>query len=101
MADFLVTSETINAQYEYKDTSIIVQGGYVKDAKTDGLLSLQGSCYRNNSGNVGDYVGNFNGYIRNGEIKYDLSEMTRADSNLVWDAIDDIESNVLPQSNGE
>lgn len=101
MAEFTITSETINAQYEYVDTSIFVQGAYVTNKQTDELISLQGSCSRNNNGSAGAYIGNFNGYIRNGEIKYDLSEMTRADSNLVWDAIDDIESNVLPQPNGE
>ena len=95
MKEFNVTSSTLNSSYNYKD-AIIVQGSFVKDAATDTLQSINGSCYRiNASGQQGDYIGNFNGYPQGDEITYDLSQMKRSDSNLVWDAIDDIEAEVL------
>lgn len=95
--EFNITSSTLNTSYNYKDV-IIVQGSFVKDATTGNLTSINGSCYRKNAqGEQGDYIGNFNGYPQaDGEITYDLSQMKRSDSNLVWDAIDDIESQVLP-----
>ena len=98
MSTFVINSQTLNAQYEYKDSSIIVQGNFVKDAANGTLQSIYGSCYRpNQEGGQGEFIGNFNGYPRNGEIRYDLSEMTRSDSNLVWNAIDAIEAEILPQ----
>ena len=95
--EFNIISSTLNTSYNYKDV-IIVQGSFVKDATTGNLTSINGQCYRKNQqGEMGDYIGNFNGYPQpDGEITYDLSQMKRSDSNLVWDAIDDIESQVLP-----
>lgn len=95
--EFNITSSTLNTSYDYKDV-IIVQGSYIKDAVSDKLQSINGSCYRKNQdGTQGEYIGNFNGYpTADGELTYDLSQMKRSDSNLVWDAIDDIESQVLP-----
>ena len=96
MGTFVIKTQTLNAQYEYKDSNIIVQGNFVKDASSGDLQSISGSCYRNQEGNQGEYIGNFNGFIRNGELRYDLSEMTRQDSNYVWDAIDAIEAEIIP-----
>ena len=95
--EFNIVSSTLNTSYNYKDV-IIVQGSYVKDAVSGNLQSISGSCYRKNQdGSQGNFIGSFNGYPQSdGEITYDLSQMKRSDSNLVWDAIDDIESQVLP-----
>lgn len=93
--EFNITSSTLNTSYTYKDV-IIVQGNYVKDAVTGAITSIQGSCYRKTaSGEQGEYFGNFNGYPQSdGEIFYDLSQMKRSDSNLVWNAIDDIQAEI-------
>lgn len=96
MSEFIIKSETKNAQYEYKNTSIIVQGNYVKNAQTDAITSIYGDCYRNVNGVQGDSFGYFNGYPSGDEMVYDLSQMKRADSNFVWDAIDDIEAEIVP-----
>lgn len=96
MGTFVITSQTTNAQYEYRDNAIIVQGNFAKDASTGTLKSISGSCYLKDGDNQGEYIGNFNGYPRNGEIRYDLSEMTRQNSNLVWNATDEIELEILP-----
>ena len=44
---------------------------------------------------MGDSFGYFNGYPNGNEMVYDLSQMKRADSELVWDAIEAIEAEVL------
>ena len=66
------------------------------DATTSTLQNVSGSAYRlAQGGQRGEYVGNFNGYMRDGEIRYTMSEMSRRDSNKVWDAIDEIEANIM------
>lgn len=98
MSTFNVTSSTLNSSYEYKNGVVVVTGNYSKDATTDTLQSIGGSVYNDNNGEQGDYLGNFNGHMREGEILYSLSEMSRKDSNKVWDAIDEIEVYVLGEN---
>ena len=96
MESFEITSSTLNSNYEFKNDYVVVNGNFAKDAKTNNLTNFSGSAYRKDAqGEQGEYIGNFNGYMRNGEIKYSLSEMSHADSNLVWDAIDAIEVHVV------
>ena len=102
MESFEITSSTLNNNYEYKNDYVVVNGSFVKDAKTDVISSISGTAYRKNAqGEQGEYIGNFNGYMRDGEIKYSLSEMSRQDSNLVWDAIDAIEGNIINTESNE
>lgn len=96
MGNFKVINETKNSQYGYDNTDVIVNGNYNTNVKDGVVMNISGSVYRkNSSGEQGEYIGNFNGQARDGEVKYSLSEMTRSDSNIVWAAIDDIESNIL------
>jgi hypothetical protein len=93
--EFNITSSTLNSNYEYKD-AIIVIGSFVKNAVNGTLRSISGDCYRKNAaGEQGDYIGNFTGTPDGNEIVYDLSQMKRSDSNLVWNAIEDIEGEIL------
>lgn len=99
---FEIKSQTNNANYEYKDENLIVQGQFVKDGTTGDLQTINGTCYRINAqGSTGEMIGTFNGYMRDGEVRYNMSEMSRRDSNKVWDAIDEIEAAVIPQENAE
>ena len=97
--EFNIINSTLNTNYNYKDV-IYVEGNCVKDAVSNSLQSINGSCYRKNQdGTQGEYIGNFNGYpTADGEITYDLSQMKRSDSNLVWDAIDAIEAELLGEN---
>ena len=95
---FQVTSSTINTTYECKHTGIIVQGTLEKKEQSGEVQYINGSCYRpNDKGEIGEHFGNFNGYMRDGELKYSISEMNRKDSNLAWGAIDEIEGQALPK----
>lgn len=99
MSTFNVTSSTLNNNYEYKNGVVIVTGSYSKNATTDTLQRINGSAYNDNNGEQGDYIGNFDGYMRDNEVRYSLSEMSRKDSNKVWDAIDEIEVYVIGENN--
>lgn len=102
MGTFNITSSFLNNNYEYKNSVVVVTGNYNKDAKTDTLQNINGSVYvQNQDGEQGEYIGNFNGYMRDGEIRYSMSEMSRRDSDKVWDAIDEIEQNVLGENDAE
>lgn len=99
MGTFNVTSSNLNNQYKYSNDTLIVIGNYNQDVTTTTLLNVNGSAYRKNAqGEQGDYIGNFSGTMRNGEILYSLSEMSRHDSNAVWDAIDEIEPYILGEN---
>lgn len=100
--EFNIISSTLSSSYKYKGV-IIVQGNFGKDAISGKLTSINGECYRKNAqGEQGDYIGNFNGFPQpDGTITYDLSQMSRADNNLVWDAIDDIQNEVIPSDKNE
>ena len=96
MSEFVVKSSTLNSQYEFKDVNIIVSGNFQKNAQDGKLISISGECYRNVDGNMGESFWYFNGYPNGNEMMYDLSQMKRADNNIVWDAIEAIETEVLP-----
>ena len=99
-----VKNSTINTAYECKQSAIYVHGTIVVDRQTDKLMSIDGYCYRlNEQGEQGESFGNFNGYLRESGIKFNLSEMSHADSNLTWDAIDEIlkENHLVDNSNEE
>lgn len=98
MSKITITSSKVNKTYELKNENIIVNGSYQTDEQSGELQTVQGSCYRNQDGDMGAYIGNFNGSMRDGEILYSLSEMSRKDSNLVWDAIDEIEQFIMGEN---
>lgn len=101
MGTFTITSSTLNNGYDFKNASVTVQGSYTKDATTDTLQNVSGQVYELAVGGSGEYIGNFNGYMRDGEVRYSLSEMSRRKSNMVWDAIDEIEMNIIGSNNEE
>lgn len=99
MGTFTITSSALNNSYNYADENLIVEGGYNKNAQDNQLQSVNGSVSRKNAqGQKGDFIGNFNGYVRDGEVKYSISEMSRRDANMVWDAIDEIEANITGEN---
>ena len=98
MSTFNITNSAMNNSYNYKDENVTVQGSYTMDATqpTQQLQSVSGSVYKvtTQAGEQGEYIGNFNGYMRDGEVRYSISEMSRRNANITWDAIDEIEANI-------
>ena len=83
MGTFNVTSSTLNNGYEYSNEYVTVNGNYTMDATNDTLQNVSGSVYKP------------------AVVKYSISEMSRKDANKVWDAIDEIEQNILGTNNEE
>ena len=96
MGQFEIESSTLNTQYSYRTDGIVVDGSFVKNASTGAIQTIGGNVWRTNEeGGQEDHVGNFSGWLKNGEMRYSLSEMTHQDSDMVWDAITQIEQNIL------
>ena len=102
MGQFEIESSTLNTQYTYKTEEIIVDGSFVKNASTEAIQTIGGNVWRaDEEGKQGEHVGNFSGWLRNGEMRYSLSEMTHQDSDMVWDAITQIEQNILGENENQ
>ena len=97
MSNFKITATTKLTQYNYTDDKLIVNGAV--ESQQSEVININGTAFlKTAEGGQGEYIGNFNGYMRDGEIRYSLSEMSRRDSNKVWDAIDEIEPYVTGQN---
>ena len=92
MSKFAITSSTLNSSFTYENDNLSINGSFMQDAKTDELQTISGTAYKPAAeGQQGYYVGNFNGRMVNGQMKYTLSDMTIQDTVLVLGAIEDIE----------
>ena len=92
---FTIQSKTENTQYKFENTDVVITGNYSKDSQTNTVLNINGNAYvHDEQQEQGNYIGQFNGYNRDGEIKYSISEMSRSAAAKVWAAIDEIEANV-------
>jgi hypothetical protein len=92
MGTIKVTSSALNVNFTYENENLFINGSYQKDAKSDELKNISGTCYKSKDGSQkGEYIGNFNGRNENGTMKYSLSDMTRQDTVVILDAIDEIE----------
>ena len=92
MGTIKVTSSTLNTNFTYENENLFINGSYQKDAKSDELKNISGTCYKPKDGvQTGEYIGNFNGRNDSGTMKYSLSDMTRQDTIVILDAIEEIE----------
>lgn len=100
MGTFNITDSNLNNQFIYTDENIIVDGNYNLDATTRVIKNVTGNAYaKDENGEKGEFIGNFIGNVADGNLEYSLSQMSRRESNMVWDAIDEIEANIT-ESNG-
>lgn len=102
MSTFNITSSAMNNSYTYEDENVNVQGNYTMDATQpiQMLQNVSGSVYKKSSqaGAQPEYIGNFNGYVRDGEVRYTISEMSRRNATITWDAIDEIEAVITSEN---
>jgi hypothetical protein len=85
---FEITNQNINTQFEFDAEKVIIQGNFVKTDKDGNLKSVQGNVFaKNEDGTIGVGIGNFNGYVRGGQMKYTLSEMSCENAVLILQTI--------------
>lgn len=96
MSKWNITSSKVNKSFTLANDSLVVNGTFSLEEQSGELQAINGSCYRPNAqGEQGEFVGSFNGYARDGGIRYSLSEMSRRDGMAVLDAIDEIEQHIM------
>ena len=96
MGKFTTTQSNLDNQYSYINESVMISGNYILDAKTSAFKNVSGSVFAYDENNVqGDFIGSFSGSLVDGEMNYSLSQMTKAQSDLVWAAINEIEQYVF------
>lgn len=95
MSEFRIKEKVLNIQYGYSNESLLVDGSFVEN-QTDGtLVQINGQCYvKKEDGTRGSSVGNFNGYSRDGVMKYTTSETTPEYGTMIWEAIPDIVNHI-------
>ena len=99
MENFVINNK--NVSFTLTEDNIIIKGNYQENGE-GAIIAINGYCYRNNEGAQGAQFGEFHGGPNSeGEMDYDLSSMSRKDSKLTWDAIEDIEAEILPQDETE
>jgi len=94
MSTFDIVSSTLNSNFLFRNDALDIQGSYQKDALTDELQTVSCSCYRHVEEGQGEFVGNFSGHNRNGQMRYSISEMSTEDMEAVRSAIAEIEQDI-------
>ena len=69
MGKLTIKEQTNSATYEYVNDDVIVNGNFQKDGTTGNLKNINGTCYDNNDGDPGRYIGNFSGDMCGGDVR--------------------------------
>ena len=94
MKSFNVKSTTLNSQFEYKNDVVVVNGNFAKNEKNE-VQNVNGAVYEQNAdGSMGNNIGSFNGYMRDGAIKYSISESSIGNLDKIEAAIKDIDAEI-------
>lgn len=102
MGNLVIKDSTSKTTFEYSNDKMIAQGEYEKGLQGK-LKTVKATCFhKNEDGTIGTNFGNFNGIMRSDEkVHYSMSEMSREDSTTVWDAIDEMEPEIIGEDNEE
>lgn len=96
MGTFTKTRSVLDNQYSYVNESLMIAGNYILDAATNAFINVSGSVFAVGvNGNQGDFIGSFNGSMDDDKMSYSFSQMTKEQSDLVWEAVKEIEPYVL------
>lgn len=91
---FEIVNESVNQEYKVTSDDAICTGNI--SSQQSEVKQITGTVYTKNAeGGQGEYIGNFTGQNRGGEMKYSFSEMNHLQSMVVWEVIDTIEANIL------
>lgn len=96
MGNLVIKDSTSKTTFEYSNDKMIAQGEYEKGLQGK-LKTVKATCFhKNQDGTIGTNFGNFNGIMRaDDKVHYSMSEMSREDSTTVWDAIDEMEPEII------
>lgn len=96
MIDLKKTSATLNENYNYSDDSVMGTVNVQYDPDTKAVVSMSGQVYeKTKEGTQDAYIGNFNGQMKKGVMKYTTTQMTREQNNIVMDLVEELEQELI------
>lgn len=98
MSTWKVNSKSMQSNATYTDGDYRIDVSYNVDAKTDTLMSINGSIYK---GEGNSYAGNFSGSRNGEEMSYSFSGVKLADMNAVTTMVIDIETIITERESAE
>lgn len=96
MGKITINTEKLTKEYAFEGNGIVIKGQVMMIASSRELQTHYGSCYQSSdNGQSYDLVGTFNGKLKDGEMKYEYTQMPRRIMLAVLDAIDEIETTII------
>lgn len=94
------TNSTLNESYKVTSDEFVGIANLIKNLQTDVVTNLNGQLYvKKEDGTQGDYVGNFNGMVKDGKMVYTTSQMTCEGFNKVMNLVAELENLLLKTDN--
>lgn len=96
MGTFTIKSRQTTTQYEYENEQVIAIGNYTENTESSEVLSISGEQRTKD----GQYIGNFNGYKRNGEMVFSYSDVPQEYMGAFQQAVTEVVAEIIPTEGG-
>ena len=96
MGTFTIKSRQTTTQYEYENEQVIAIGNYTENTESSEVLSISGEQRTKD----GQYIGNFNGYKRDGEMVFSYSDVPQEYMGAFQQAVTEISAEIIPTEGG-
>ena len=91
---FVITNEFMKQEYSVTMDDVLATGSIERQGEQ--VTTINGMVFEKTAeGAQGNYIGNFNGRMVDGQMKYSFSEMNHEQAELVWGVIGVIEANIF------
>lgn len=96
MGTFTVKNRQTTTQYEYENAQVIAIGNYTENTESSEVLSISGEQRTKD----GQYIGNFNGYKRDGEMVFSYSDVPQEYMGVFQQAVTEVVAEIIPAEGG-
>lgn len=91
---FVITNEFMKQEYNVTMDGVLATGSIERQGEQ--VTTINGMVFEKTAeGAQGNYIGNFNSRMVDGQMKYSFSEMNHEQAELVWGVIGIIEANIF------
>ena len=91
---FVITNEFMKQEYNVTMDGVLATGSIERQGEQ--VTTINGMVFEKTAeGTQGNYIGNFNSRMVDGQMKYSFSEMNHEQAELVWGVIGVIEANIF------
>lgn len=97
MGTFTIKSRQTTTHYEYENEQVIAIGNYTENTESSEVLSISGEQRTKD----GQYIGNFNGYKRDGEMVFSYSDVPQEYMGAFQQAVTEVVAEIIPTEGGE